>query len=93
MSQDTNKSVEGEIKLWRSLVDLMIHDLGSKDLDIREDAEDWLCPLNPDFIFVCDLIDLDPNKILDYIEDNRYILTSTDNLKKKVRKLKEKNNE
>lgn len=84
------KSIEGEIRLWRALIDLMVHDLGSKDLDIRENAEEWLCPLNPDFIFVCDLVGLDHQKILDFVDDNRYILSSTDNLKKKVRNLKEK---
>ena len=68
----------------------MIHDLGSSNLEIREDAEAWLCPLNPDFLFVCDLVGLDPQKILDFIEENRNILESTDNLKKKVRRLNEK---
>jgi hypothetical protein len=69
----------------------MIHDLGSKNLEIRQEAEDWLCPLNEDFLFVCELVNLDPHKILDYIEENRYILYGTDNLKKKVRDLREKN--
>jgi hypothetical protein len=84
------KFVEGETKLWRSLVELMLHDLGSKDLQIREEAEEWLCPLNRDFLFVCDLASLDPEKILEFIESNKSILQSTDNLKKKVRSLKKK---
>ena len=86
----TNREETGELRLWKALLDLMIHDLGSKDLDIREEAEDWFCPLNPDFVFVCELIDLQPKKVLDFVEQNRYILESTDNLKTKIRRLRDK---
>jgi hypothetical protein len=83
-----NKTIEAETKLWRALIDSMIHDLGSSNGELRGDAEDWLCPLNEDFLFVCDLADLDPNEILNQINNYKEVLQSSDNLNTKIKRIK-----
>lgn len=83
------QNAESELRLWRAVIETMLNDLGSKDAGLREDAEAWFCITNEDFLYICDLVDIDPNILLDSIENNSNILRSTYNQKTKVRKLNE----
>lgn len=43
------------VLLWRSVLDQVLHDAGSKNERIRKEATDWVSLDNPDFHLVCDL--------------------------------------
>lgn len=49
--------------LWRSVLDQIVHDAGSKNPKIKQEAISWVSLTNPDFVTVCDLALLDFNII------------------------------
>ena len=51
-----------------------MHDLGSENNRIRQDAEDWFDVCNEDFVEVCRLADIFPKEVLDFIKNNSRVL-------------------
>lgn len=58
-----SSSYNSEKKLFRRIIDQAIHDLGSSDLEIRNEAEEWFDIRDPDFQFICELAELDPRAV------------------------------
>jgi thiamine monophosphate kinase len=56
---------DGEIKMWRAVVDRAIADTTDKKLQIREriEALDWICNGGLDFQLVCDFANVSPNSV------------------------------
>lgn len=52
-----------EVILWRSVIDMAVHDVGSKKPKKRREAINWFSLENPDFIEVCTLAMLDPVEV------------------------------
>jgi len=44
-----------ESRLFLKVIDQALHDLGSSDEGVKEEAEDWFDPKNEDFQLVCEL--------------------------------------
>lgn len=75
-----------EIFLWRSVVDQALHDLGSDDINVRMDAEEWFDILNTDFVETCDLAELSPQEVLDFFSKNYNVLSNVEMTKTQRRR-------
>ena len=68
------EATSDETVLWRAVIDRAMHDLGSENNRIRQDAEDWFDVCNEDFVEVCRLADIFPKEVLDFIKNNSRVL-------------------
>lgn len=60
----------------RSVIDQALHDLGARDVRVREDAMVWFDPLNENFLEICEMAEVQPQKVLDFIALNYDDLTN-----------------
>lgn len=60
--------------LWRAVIDRALHDLGSNNKRIKQDAEDWVDILNGDFLEVCRLANVMPKEVLDFMKKHANVL-------------------
>jgi hypothetical protein len=60
--------------LWRAVIDRALHDLGSDNNRIRQDAENWIDVLNEDFVEVCRLANVYPKEVIDFIAKHDKVL-------------------
>lgn len=70
----THKNSSNEVILWRAVIDQALHDLGAKSDKVREEAELWFDVLNPDFLEACELAEIQPEAVFEFIERNQEAL-------------------
>tara|TARA_R110000851_G_scaffold33135_5_gene88280 strand:- start:498 stop:785 length:288 start_codon:yes stop_codon:yes gene_type:complete len=52
--------IYGETQLFRKILDYALIDYLGNCPELRQDAEEWLCLDDPDFIETCECADIDP---------------------------------
>ncbi len=67
---ENSASYNAELKLYRAVIDQAIHDLGSPDMEIRLEAEEWFNLRDKSFIEICELAGMQPKVVYRAVRDH-----------------------
>lgn len=84
---ENTSAFTAEMFLYRKIIDQAVHDLGSKDPEIRNEAEEWFDLRDKDFCEICDLAGFTPQAVYNAV---RYHLDSLAKDKSPMNKVLEK---